>query len=98
MIVTSINLSTINLRADEHLRTIEWFKEQPPIVVPPYWYGWNPYAFPMGTLMMSMSMNANDVFINAHMESGDISQDGKCTSIGTNNSNTCDCTCSNQRT
>jgi hypothetical protein len=52
----------------------------------------------MGTLMMLMSMNANDVFTNAHMEFDDISQDGKCTSIGTNNSNTCDCTCFNQRT
>jgi hypothetical protein len=40
MIVTFINMSTINLRADKHLGTVEGFKEQqPPIVVPPYWYG-----------------------------------------------------------
>ncbi len=58
MNMTSINLSTINLRADKHLRTIEGYKEQQPLIVePPYWYGSNPYAFPMGTLMMSMSMN-----------------------------------------
>ncbi len=40
MIVTSINLSIINLKANKHLRTIERFeKQQPPIVVPPHWYG-----------------------------------------------------------
>jgi len=37
MIVTSINMSTINQRVDKHLGTIEGFKEQqPPIVVFPY--------------------------------------------------------------
>jgi len=37
MIVISINMSIINLRANKHLGTIEGLKEQQPlIVVPPY--------------------------------------------------------------
>jgi hypothetical protein len=58
MIVTFTKLSTINLKVEKHLRIVEGFKEQPLIVVPPYWYGSNPYAFLMETLMMSMSTNA----------------------------------------
>lgn len=57
MIVTSTNLSTINLKVEKHLRIVEGFKEQLLIVVPPYWYGSNPYDFPMGTPMMLMNTN-----------------------------------------
>jgi hypothetical protein len=58
MIMSSTILLIVNPRAKKCLRITKGLKQQQTlIIIPPYWYGSNPFGFPMGTPMMPMGTN-----------------------------------------